>query len=111
MGIAAIENLEAEAESLSDRRILGQVVQRKVHTPEVGSHLHIGDHAIVENERVLFLRRWLSREQGEKPSPVQAAFWLAIKRTYRGFSGPEHRRDLLTSELLAQVKETRVITR
>src|SRR6185295_19604229 len=26
--------------------------------------------------------RWLSREHGEKPSPVQAAFWLDIKRTY-----------------------------
>ena len=32
--------------------------------------------------RVLYLRRWLSREDGEAPSPVQAACWLDIKRTY-----------------------------
>src|SRR5262249_16712062 len=32
--------------------------------------------------RVLFLRRWLSREHGEAPSPVQAACWLDVKRAY-----------------------------
>jgi hypothetical protein len=32
--------------------------------------------------RVLFVRRWLSEEQGESPSPMQAACWLDIKRTY-----------------------------
>lgn len=30
----------------------------------------------------LFLRRWLSREDGERPSPVQAACWLDLKRSY-----------------------------
>jgi hypothetical protein len=30
----------------------------------------------------LFLRRWLAREEGERPSPVQAACWLDIKRHY-----------------------------
>ena len=30
----------------------------------------------------LFLRRWLSREDGEAPSTVQAAAWIDIKRTY-----------------------------
>jgi hypothetical protein len=43
---------------------------------------HLGCHPVGSDERVLFLRRWLSRENGEKPSPVQAAFWLDIKRTY-----------------------------
>lgn len=30
----------------------------------------------------LFLRRWLSDHDGEKPCPVQAAAWVDIKRTY-----------------------------
>ena len=30
----------------------------------------------------LFLRRWLSRDEGEAPSAVQAAAWIDIKRTY-----------------------------
>jgi hypothetical protein len=30
----------------------------------------------------LFLRRWLARDQGERPSPVQAACWLDVKRHY-----------------------------
>jgi len=30
----------------------------------------------------VFVRRWLSEEHGELPSPVQAACWLDIKRTY-----------------------------
>lgn len=34
------------------------------------------------HERVLLLRRWMSAEQGELPSTVQAACWLDIKRTY-----------------------------
>jgi hypothetical protein len=30
----------------------------------------------------LFLRRWLSVEEGEAPSPIQAAAWVDIKRMY-----------------------------
>ena len=33
-------------------------------------------------ESVLFLRRWLGVDGGEGPSPIQAAGWLDIKRTY-----------------------------
>jgi hypothetical protein len=33
-------------------------------------------------QRALFIRRWLSAEQGEAPSDVQAAAWLDIKRMY-----------------------------
>jgi Transcriptional regulatory protein, C terminal len=33
-------------------------------------------------QRALFLRRWLSEDAGEAPSPIQAACWLDIKRTY-----------------------------
>jgi hypothetical protein len=43
---------------------------------------HVGENPAPENQSVLFLRRWLSREHGEAPSPVQAACWLDIKRTY-----------------------------
>jgi hypothetical protein len=43
---------------------------------------HLRDHRVESNERVLFLRRWLSRAEGELPSPAQAACWLDIKRTY-----------------------------
>ena len=45
--------------------------------------------------RVLLLRRWLSVEHGESPSPVQAACWLDIKRTYMELR-PRLRRVLTT---------------
>jgi hypothetical protein len=35
-----------------------------------------------KGKSALFLRRWLSRDHGEAPSPVQAAAWLDIKRHY-----------------------------
>ncbi len=43
----------------------------------------------------LFIRRWLSREDGESPSPVQAAAWVDIKRTYLELR-PELRRVYMT---------------
>ena len=43
---------------------------------------HIHNDPVPKNQRVLFLRRWLSREHGEVPSPVQAACWLDVKRSY-----------------------------
>jgi len=43
---------------------------------------HLAEVPVPENQRVLFLRRWLSRDKGEKPGSVQAACWLDIKRTY-----------------------------
>jgi DNA-binding CsgD family transcriptional regulator len=39
-------------------------------------------HPVARGERVLFLRRWLSRDAGEAPSPAQGACWIDIKRTY-----------------------------
>jgi hypothetical protein len=33
-------------------------------------------------QRALFLRRWLSAQDGEAPSPVQAACWVDVKRKY-----------------------------
>lgn len=43
---------------------------------------HLQHDPVPKNERVLFIRRWLGLEHGEAPSPVQAACWLDIKRTY-----------------------------
>jgi hypothetical protein len=43
---------------------------------------HIAQHPVEPGETILFLRRWLSRNEGEPPCPVQAACWLDIKRAY-----------------------------
>lgn len=43
---------------------------------------HLRDDPPPHGQEVLFLRRWLSQEEGETPGPVQAACWLDIKRTY-----------------------------
>ena len=55
----------------------------------------VQSNRVENNEKVLFLRRWLSREDGESPSPVQAACWLDIKRTYMELR-PNLRRVYLT---------------
>jgi tRNA A-37 threonylcarbamoyl transferase component Bud32 len=46
-------------------------------------------------ETALFLRRWLGRDAGEAPSPVQAAAWLDVKRAYMALR-PDLRRVYLT---------------
>ena len=43
---------------------------------------HLGEDPVPAEQRVLFLRRWLSLEKGEQPGSVQATCWLDIKRTY-----------------------------
>jgi hypothetical protein len=43
---------------------------------------HLAANPVAPDERVLFLRRWLSRSEGEAPCAVQAACWLDIKRAY-----------------------------
>lgn len=48
----------------------------------------------------LFLRRWLSRDEGEAPSAVQAAAWVDIKRTYLELR-PALRRVYLTLQDIA----------
>ncbi len=61
---------------------------------------HLRHDPVPKNQRVLFLRRWLSAEHGEKPSPVQAACWLDIKRSYMEMR-PHLRRVYLTVSDLA----------
>jgi hypothetical protein len=56
---------------------------------------HLADNPVADGEKVLFLRRWLSRADGEAPCPVQAACWLDIKRTYMAHR-PHLRRVYLT---------------
>ncbi|HEV8133751.1 MAG TPA: winged helix-turn-helix domain-containing protein [Pyrinomonadaceae bacterium] len=43
---------------------------------------HLAEDPVPNGQRVLFLRRWLSRDKGEHPGSVQATCWLDIKRTY-----------------------------
>lgn len=43
---------------------------------------HLEEQPLAKGETALFIRRWLSEAEGEQPSPVQAASWLDIKRTY-----------------------------
>ncbi|MBI2886521.1 MAG: winged helix-turn-helix domain-containing protein [Chloroflexi bacterium] len=46
----------------------------------VGAHLQA--EPMPRGQRALLIRRWLDQEQGEQPSPNQAACWLDCKRTY-----------------------------
>ncbi|HLW55324.1 MAG TPA: winged helix-turn-helix domain-containing protein [Candidatus Angelobacter sp.] len=66
---------------LSDSSSVPESVQRK--DPVVKSWLgHLQKEKLAKNETALFLRRWLSEDEGELPSAIQAAAWLDIKRTY-----------------------------
>ena len=56
---------------------------------------HLESTRTSKNHMALFLRRWLSRDHGEAPSPVQAACWLDIKRAYMELR-PKLRRVYLT---------------
>ena len=53
---------------------------------------HLTSDPVADNQRVLFLRRWLSRAEGESPGSVQAACWLDIKRTYLELSEADEAR-------------------
>ena len=61
---------------------------------------HIRSEPLPDKQQVLFLRRWLAREHGEKPSAVQASCWLDIKRVYMEMR-PRLRRVYLCLEDLA----------
>ena len=52
---------------------------------------HLRREPVPRGQRVLFNRRWLSEEEGERPCSVQAACWLDIKRAYMELR-PELRR-------------------
>jgi predicted Ser/Thr protein kinase len=77
-----------EAESVAGSRLTDDPVGAKWLA-------HLGREPLQAGEKALFLRRWLSREEGELPSAVQAACWLDIKRTYLELR-PKLRRVYLT---------------
>jgi len=52
---------------------------------------HLRRDPVPQGQRVLCNRRWLSNDDGERPSRVQAACWLDIKRAYMELR-PELRR-------------------
>jgi hypothetical protein len=84
---------------LSTSRDIPESVQRE--DPITRSWLaHLSERPLPQNEIALFLRRWLSSDEGEQPSPVQAACWLDIKRTYVALR-PAIRRVFLTIESFA----------
>ena len=56
---------------------------------------HMQTNPLPPGQCALFCRRWLGREHGEVPSPVQAACWLDIKRSYMELR-PRLRRVYLT---------------
>jgi hypothetical protein len=43
---------------------------------------HLNRQPLPPQQRALFLRRWLSAQDGESPSPVQAVCWVDVKRKY-----------------------------
>lgn len=43
---------------------------------------HLADNGRHRGQQAIFLRRWLATGTGEKPSPIQAAAWVDIKRSY-----------------------------
>jgi len=61
---------------------------------------YLRNDPLPKNETALFLRRWLSEEEGELPSGIQAACWLDIKRTYLALR-PRLRRVYLALQDLA----------
>jgi hypothetical protein len=71
-------------------------VCREAFFPEAKeTHQYAVEPARTDDERVLFLRRWLSAEHGERPSAEQAASWLDVKRTYLELR-PRLRRIIIT---------------
>jgi serine/threonine protein kinase len=56
---------------------------------------HLEANPVPGGQTVLFIRRWLGTEDGERPSGVQAACWLDIKRAYMELR-PRLRRVYLT---------------
>jgi hypothetical protein len=56
---------------------------------------HLEQQPMPRGQRALFLRRWLSVQEGEAPSPAQAACWIDVKRKYLEFR-PNLRRVYLT---------------
>ncbi|MDT8894331.1 winged helix-turn-helix domain-containing protein [Halomonas sp. I1] len=66
------------------------------------------ERPVPEGQRVLFIRRWLGRDDGERPGEVQAACWLALKGDYMAMRPALRRVYLVLADLspYAAVAET-----
>ncbi|SEG58392.1 winged helix-turn-helix domain-containing protein [Vibrio hangzhouensis] len=61
---------------------------------------HLSDTTSLQNDHEhIFIRRWLSMQDGESLSAVQAACWLDIKRTYLELNPKLHRVYLTLNDL------------
>jgi DNA-binding winged helix-turn-helix (wHTH) protein len=80
---------------------------------------HLENNPVEENERTLFYRRWITRDLGDAPSPVQGAFWVDIKRVYMemrpglrrlylAFNDPAHMDPLVNSVSFDVLEECHV---
>jgi hypothetical protein len=58
----------------------GAILQRDPVATRFADDLR--EHPLPGQQTALFLRRWLDRRDGDRPSPVQAACWLDVKRHY-----------------------------
>ena len=67
--------IECELDNVSHRLVEQDPVARQCWD-------HLRRQPVPRGQRVLLMRRWLARDHGESPSPVQAATWLDIKRIY-----------------------------
>ena len=62
----------------------GAATARVLQNDPVSARLmqNLSENPLARGQEALILRKWLSATDGEAPSPVQAACWLDIKRTY-----------------------------
>lgn len=75
LGAVAGFGLVCEMDSLSHRLVDEDPVARLCWD-------HLRRHPVARGQRVLLFRTLLARDYGDAPSPVQAACWLDLKRTY-----------------------------
>ncbi len=72
--------------------------KRLAYDPVVGMWLaHMRKNPIPPSQEALLIRRWLTWEAGDKPSPAQASMWLDLKRIYMGLR-PHLRRNYAVTE-------------
>ena len=61
--------------------VVDEIIQRLFGVLDADDRGHDFEQ-LAKGGLVLFLRRWLSADEGEGPCPEQAAAWVDVKRTY-----------------------------
>jgi transcriptional regulator with AAA-type ATPase domain len=79
-----VKNLINEIEGFFIFSEIGELDRRVLNKDPVSKtwYEHLDNNPIGNNEKVLFLRRWISKDFGEMPCASQAASWLDVKRNY-----------------------------